>query len=86
MKTNKSKTDFWSHEHCEYCDGSILGKKVEVCRKAGNKYFVVKNVPAGVCRSCGARYFSANSLKLFARIVKGRLKSRKELEVPVFSL
>ena len=77
---------FWDKEKCEYCGGKIQEKEVEVCRKLGKKYAVIKNVPAGVCHSCGSRYFSANVLKSFQQITRGYKKARKEMEVPVYSL
>lgn len=76
---------FWDKENCEYCREPVVEKKVEVYRKLGQRYAVVKNVPAGICRSCGARYFSANSLKLFDQIQKGLVRARKEVEVAVYS-
>ena len=86
MKINKTKKEFWDSEECEYCEGPIIAKEVEVCRKFGKKYAVIQHVPAGVCRSCGTRYFSANILKSIQNISEGQSKPRRELEVPVYSL
>jgi len=46
---------FWEGEKCEYCNGSIVEKHVDVPRKVGGKYVLLENVPVGVCRKCGTR-------------------------------
>ncbi len=54
---------FWEGECCEYCDGSIVDKKVDISKKVRGKYVFINNVPAGVCKECGTRYYAANVLK-----------------------
>lgn len=77
---------FWEGEHCEYCSGLIVEKKVEVSRKVKGKHVLVENVPAGVCTECGTRYYTANVLKTMQEIVRGRKKAEREVIVPVYSL
>lgn len=77
---------FWEGEHCEYCNGLIVEKKVELTRKVKGKYVLVENVPAGVCTRCGTRYYTANVLKTVQEIVRGRKKAEREETVPVYSL
>ena len=76
---------FWEGEHCEYCNGLIVEKKVELTRKVKGKYVLVENVPAGVCTRCGTRYYTANVLKTVQEIVRGRKKAEREETVPVYS-
>ncbi len=76
---------FWKGERCEYCNGPIVEKKVDVLKKVRNKYILVKNVPAGVCKECGTRYYSANILKTIETSIK-RQKAEKEIPMAVYSL
>ena len=77
---------FWEGEHCEYCDGEIIEKRVELHRKHGKKHFFIEDVPAGVCSECGTRYYSANVLKTIQQtILSGKRQAKREVLVPVFS-
>ena len=76
---------FWDGERCEFCNGHIMEKVVDVPRKAGRKYFLLRNVPAGVCKECGTRYYAANVLKTIKSIVQGRKKAVRQVTMPVYS-
>lgn len=78
--------EFWEGERCEYCDGLIVEKKVDLPRKVAGKYVLVENVPAGVCTECGTRYYAANVLKTVEETIRGRRKAAREVLVPVYSL
>lgn len=77
---------FWEGESCEYCDGLIVGKKVDLSKKVRGKYVFIKNVPAGVCKECGTRYYAANVLKTIEETTRGRRKADRQVLVPVYSL
>jgi hypothetical protein len=47
---------------------------------------LIENVPAGVCRRCGTRYYAANVLKTIAETLRGRRKATRQVRVPVYSL
>ncbi len=76
---------FWEGEKCEYCDGSIVEKVVDLPRKVSGKYVLIKNVPVGVCKKCGTRYYAANVLKTIEESIKRR-KAEKEIHMAVYSL
>ena len=78
--------DFWEGEHCEYCGGPIVEKRVDMSRKVKGKFVVIENVPAGVCRECGTRYYAANVLKTIEETIRGRRKAGRKAVVPVYSL
>ncbi len=86
MKRENSNIGFWEGESCEYCGGEIQEKKVSPSRKVKGKYFLIENVPAGVCVECGTRYFTANVLKIIAEMIRGRRRAKREITVPVFSM
>ena len=77
---------FWEGERCEYCDGLIVEKSVDLPRKVKGKYVLIENVPAGVCTECGTRYYAANVLKTVEETIRGRQKAAREVLVPVYSL
>lgn len=76
---------FWEGETCEYCAGKIYERRIEVYRKINGSYVIVRNVPVGICRECGTKYYSANVLKLLSQKIKERKSMIKRIEVPVFS-
>jgi len=63
-----------------------LRKIVDLPRKMGESYVLIKDVPAGVCKSCGTRYYSANVLKNIEMIIQGRRKAEREIPMAVYSL
>jgi len=77
---------FWENERCEYCGGPIVEKRVTLHRKTRSGYVQIENVPAGVCRECGTRYYAANVLKIVQETIRGRRKADKEVCMPVYSL
>ena len=77
--------EFWEGEHCEYCNGVIVERKVTLSRKVKGKYILIENVPAGVCKGCGTRYYSANVLKTIDETIRGRRKAKREILIPVYS-
>lgn len=76
---------FWENETCEYCGGPIVERRVTLHRKVRDGYILIENVPAGVCRECGARYFAANVLKTIQENIRGRRKAEREVCIPVYS-
>ena len=75
---------FWDGEKCEYCDGPIVERVMDLPRKVRGRYVLVKNVPVGVCRECGTRFYAASVLKTLAECTKRR-KAVKEITMPVFT-
>lgn len=77
---------FWEGESCEYCHGLLKEKTTDMSRKVKGKYVVIENVPTGICRECGTRYYSANVLKSIEEALRGRRKAKREVRVPIYSL
>ena len=86
MRKEEATPTFWNGERCEYCNGIIREKKMDLPRKLKDKYILIENVPTGVCTECGTRYYSANVLKTIEETVSGRRKATREVRVPVYSL
>lgn len=77
---------FWDGEQCEYCNGPIVEKIMDLPRKVGKRYVLIKNVPVGVCKKCGTKYFAANVLKTIESSIRGRRKAVNEIPMAVYSL
>lgn len=77
---------FWKDEECEYCGGPIIEKHVTVHRQVDGNYFLFEDVPAGVCKECGTRYFAANVLKRMEESVRGERKATREILVPIYAI
>jgi YgiT-type zinc finger domain-containing protein len=77
---------FWEGETCEYCGGDIVEKRVTLHRKVRGNYVLIEDVPAGVCKQCGTRYYTANVLKTIEENIRGRLKADREIVVSVYSM
>jgi YgiT-type zinc finger domain-containing protein len=75
-------TNFWQGETCEYCNGQIVEKRVTLHRKVKGEYVLIENVPAGVCKECGTRYFAANVLE---ENIRGRRNVNRKIVVPVYA-
>ena len=78
--------NFWDGETCECCGGEIVEKRVTMHRKIKGSYILIEDVPAGVCKRCGRRYYAANVLKTVEESIRGRRKAQRKVHVPVYSL
>ncbi len=79
---------YWKDEICETCGGkAIKDKEVEIYRHRHKKRFLFRNVPAGICSDCGARYLTANVGKMIEEKMKRKVdsKERKTITIPVLS-
>ena len=83
MKEGVPPVGVWEGERCEYCDGRIVEKKVDLSRKVKGKHILIQNVPAGVCTECGRRYYAANVLETVEETIGGRRKAMREVLVSV---
>jgi len=77
---------FWEGETCEYCGGTIGERHVSLHRKIKGRYVLIEHAPAGVCKQCGMRYFSANVLKTVEESIHGRRPAEREVLVSVYAL
>lgn len=79
MNNETMTTGFGDGEECEYCGGPIMEKQVTVHRQVNGQYYLFENVPAGVCKECGTRYYAANVLKRIEESIQGQQKATREV-------
>ena len=70
---------------CSFCGGQVAEQKVQVDYRFGSELIVFENVPAGVCRQCGERYFTAKVAKTLEHISRDRTFPGKLIRVAVKS-
>ncbi len=63
-----------------------MEKCVSLHRKLKERYVLIENVPAGVCKECGSRHFAANVLKTVEESIHGRRPAEREVLVSVYAL
>ncbi len=69
---------------CNYCDGTVLPKRVESeAFKHREGFVILKNVTIGVCDKCGNRYYSADLLRRVEAIATKQHPADAEELVPV---
>ena len=74
---------------CTFCDGEVEGKAVEYDYRRLGRLLVISNVPAGVCRQCGEKYFKPDVLKrmdqAYHDVFDRHQEPERVLEVPAVS-
>ena len=67
---------------CHYCGGEIGEQEIKVDFWWEGKLFLIEDVPAGVCKQCGEKYFTAKVSKGMDEAVKSD-KIERLLQIPV---
>jgi YgiT-type zinc finger domain-containing protein len=79
-----------NYADCTYCGGEVEEKRIDYDYRREKHLMVVNNVPAGVCRQCGEKYFKPEVLKkmdeIYHDIFDRNQKPQRTLTVPAVSL
>jgi len=71
---------------CDFCHGKTKARKVKKHQEHKGRLYVVENVTAEVCQECGERYYHATVLDAIDRLLDGKHRVKKTLQVKVVSL
>ncbi len=72
---------------CVFCKGEVKEETVTVDYRWGEDLLVVlKDVPAGVCQTCGEQYFKAAIVKAMEKAAKSKKKAMETIEIPIRKL
>lgn len=76
-----------NHEYadCSFCGGKVTEKKIQVDYRTGDELVVFENVPAGVCRQCGEKYYTAKVVKALEQMARDKNVAGRIIHVPVKS-
>ncbi len=71
---------------CTYCGGEVVEQTIDYDYRRQKHLMVVSNVPAGVCRQCGEKYFKPDILKrrdsVYPGIFERHEKPQRTLTIP----
>ena len=72
------------YNKCHFCGGKVTEQRVVVDYRWGEDLLaIIEDVPAGVCDTCGERYFKADVVKAMEAAAHSRSRARRTIEVPV---
>ena len=75
---------------CSYCGGDVVEQTIDYDYRRQKNLMVVSNVPTGVCRQCGEKYFKPEVLKrmdtVYHDIFDRNQKPQRTLTVPAVTL
>lgn len=78
------------YANCTYCGGEVVEQTIDYDYRRQKHLMVVTNVPAGVCRQCGEKYFKPDVLKkmdsAYYDIFERQEEPQRTLTVPAVSL
>jgi YgiT-type zinc finger domain-containing protein len=70
---------------CSACGAVLKREKITYTQTIGDKFYIVKDVPAEVCPQCGEQYLSPDTVDAIQAVIE-RAKPSKTIRVPVFHL
>lgn len=74
---------------CSFCQGEVEEKKIEYDYRRRSHLLVINDVPTGICRQCGEKYFTAQTLKRLDHVFHNVFDRHHEpdhvLEIPAVS-
>ncbi len=74
---------------CSFCGGEVEERRVDYDYRRRGRLLVISNVPAGICRQCGEKYFTAEVVKkmdtAYHEIFERHKKPERVLEVSAVS-
>jgi len=72
---------------CHICSGRVTERPVVVDYRWGaDLVAIIQHVPAGVCDTCGERYFRSTVVKAMERVAHSPAKPRTVARVPIRQL
>ncbi len=72
---------------CDYCHSELPlnERRVTVYRKRHGQVYVLENVPARVCQTCGERYFAAEVVQAMEQLMNEPSAQTRTMTVPVIA-
>mgnify|MGYP001035183242 CR=1 FL=1 len=74
----------YEYADCSFCGGPVVEEWVTVIRTLEQQPVILEDVPAGVCRQCGERYFRGAVVEAMERLLSQPTPSNtRRVSVPV---
>ena len=76
-----------TYHPCHFCGGEVVEQRVTMDYRWGNDLLaVIRNVPAGVCQTCGEQYLKSEVVRELERVAHAHEPPAEVLQVPVREL
>lgn len=76
--------DEYHYADCSFCNGPVQEERVTVVRLHKGRLIIIEDVPAGVCRQCGERYYRGPIVEEMERLMNEPAPPvLREVRVPV---
>ena len=76
----------YQYGDCSFCGGEVIEQLVMVVRLYKGHVAIIENVPAGVCRQCGERYYRGAVVEEMERLMEvSPAKAVRRMSVPVMA-
>jgi YgiT-type zinc finger domain-containing protein len=72
------------YNDCFYCGGQVKEQHMPRELRWQGQLFIVENVPLGVCIQCGEKVIRPGVAKAIDRVLNGKKKPSKTIQVPVY--
>jgi YgiT-type zinc finger domain-containing protein len=63
---------------------TMIETEVTYTLEHGGKFYLIKHVPARVCRETGEQYFAPETVEHIQSLIKGKGAPAKVIETPVY--
>jgi YgiT-type zinc finger domain-containing protein len=63
---------------------TMVKTEVTYTLEHGGKFYIIKHVPARVCKETGEQYFAPETVEHIQALIKGKKKPVKFVETPVY--
>ncbi len=70
------------YDRCEYCGGTVREEHVTVDLRTKDRLHIFDNVPVGVCRRCGERYYRGPVLERLSEMASQPATFTRTIRVP----
>ena len=74
-----------TYSHCFYCGGEVEEQYMPRELRWQDKWYILEDVPVGVCQQCGEKFLKPEVAKTIDRILQGGKAPLRTLEVPVYA-
>lgn len=72
-------------DKCSVCGSETKQTKIIYTQTIGDKFYVVKDVPAEVCGQCSEEYLDPDTVDAIQKIIEQHKTPSKKIEVPVYN-
>lgn len=69
---------------CAVCGGNLRAKKITIDRMVEGRLYLFENTPVQVCDRCGETWIPGRANDKMEKDIKGKIKPRRKISVPVY--